>query len=208
LLIVGTHVGALLIPLARLAREVVGIEANPETFELLKMNLALNGISNARVLSLAASDKRGDLEFLLSRTNSGGSKIRPAVERQEFVYDDPKIATVNAARLDDVLCGQSFDLVLMDIEGSEYFALLGMQNILAEARNLVIELLPNHIENVAGISAEQFLKAIPESFRYARFIGEDTGEVMSRAQLSELLPALWKRNYFRGWDIRFSTDRL
>src|SRR6185369_3602903 len=35
LLVVGAHIGALAIPLAKICNAVVAIEANPETFELL-----------------------------------------------------------------------------------------------------------------------------------------------------------------------------
>jgi len=44
----------------------------------------------------------------------------------------------------------------MDIEGSEYFALKGMQKILASARTLIVEYLPIHLSNVAGVTPEQF----------------------------------------------------
>ncbi|MGH7427267.1 MAG: hypothetical protein ACREJ4_02740, partial [Candidatus Methylomirabilaceae bacterium] len=53
----------------------------------------------------------------------------------------------------------------MDIEGSEYFALQGMQKILAHARVLVVEFLPHHLKNVSGVTVEQFLSVIPPHFR-------------------------------------------
>src|SRR5262245_2240507 len=39
LLVVGAHIGTLVVPLSRLCRHVVAIEANPFTYELLQMNL-------------------------------------------------------------------------------------------------------------------------------------------------------------------------
>src|SRR5579862_9073085 len=45
-LFVGCHVGSLLIPVAKKCGSIVGIEANPDTLELLRMNLTLNGVSN------------------------------------------------------------------------------------------------------------------------------------------------------------------
>jgi hypothetical protein len=38
-LVVGAHIGTIAIPLARLCAGVVAIEANPETFELLRLNV-------------------------------------------------------------------------------------------------------------------------------------------------------------------------
>src|ERR1700681_1256870 len=43
-LFVGAHVGALAIPVARNVRKVTAVEANPETLELLRMNVLLSGM--------------------------------------------------------------------------------------------------------------------------------------------------------------------
>ena len=45
-LIVGSHIGSLVIPVSRHCKEVVAIEANPKTYELLSLNLRLNDIKN------------------------------------------------------------------------------------------------------------------------------------------------------------------
>ena len=52
----------------------------------------------------------------------------------------------------------------MDIEGSEYFALQGMQEILSKCKLLVIEFLPHHLKNVSGVTVEQFLSGIEPHF--------------------------------------------
>jgi hypothetical protein len=53
----------------------------------------------------------------------------------------------------------------MDIEGSEYFALKGMQTILRDARTLFVEFLPHHLRNVSGVTPEQFLALITPHFQ-------------------------------------------
>ena len=70
-LVVGAHVGTLAIPLAQLAANVIAIEANPRTFELLTLNVAINAVTNCRCINIAASDSNEPIQFLLSRTNSG-----------------------------------------------------------------------------------------------------------------------------------------
>ncbi|MDA8594816.1 hypothetical protein N9L85_05535, partial [Euryarchaeota archaeon] len=45
-LIVGTHIGSLAIPLSKHCKAITAIEANPKTFELLEINLHLNNIEN------------------------------------------------------------------------------------------------------------------------------------------------------------------
>ena len=82
-----------------------------------------------------------------------------------YFYDNPKVTVVQGVRLDDYLHDHDFDLVFMDIEGSEYFAFLGMQEILAHAKALIVEFLPHHLIQVAGVTVEQFLAPLMPHFR-------------------------------------------
>jgi hypothetical protein len=52
----------------------------------------------------------------------------------------------------------------MDIEGSEYFALKGMQEILAGTKALAIEFYPNHITEVAGVTLEEWYAQLAPHF--------------------------------------------
>lgn len=163
-LIIGAHIGSLVVPIANRCRAVVAIEANPQTFRLLEINLLLNDAKNVRAYNLAASDKTETIEFVLSRSNSGGSKRMPKVHAFEYFYDSPKTISVQAHALDEHLKGTSFSLVFMDIEGSEYFALKGMQNILRNAHTLFVEYLPHHLRNVSSVSPQEFLGPIAPHF--------------------------------------------
>src|SRR5271157_6099415 len=96
----------------------------------------------------------------MSRVNSGGSKRMPLTRDYMYFYDSPDIVTVGADRLDDLLDGERFNVVFMDIEGSEYFALGGMQKILTSAKVLFMEFVPHHLKNVGGVSVHQLLELI------------------------------------------------
>lgn len=163
-LIVGSHIGALAIPLARRCRRLVAVEPNPTSYELLKTNLLLNDVKNVELLNVAASDKAGEIEMLINTANSGGSKRVPLRSRSIYSYDSPQRIKVAAQKLDDLLAGRTFQLILMDIEGSEYFALLGMQTLLKNSRVLAVEFLPNHLRDVAGVTVQQFLASISLHF--------------------------------------------
>ncbi len=162
-LVVGAHIGTAAIPLSRTCRELVAVEANPATCELLRRNVLLNERRNITVIHAAANDRNGSIEFVMNTHNSGGSKRMPKFRDAIYFYDNPKIATVPAHRLDDILDG-AFDLVFMDIEGSEYFAFLGMQRILAHARTLIVEFLPHHLARVAGVTVADFLAPLAPHF--------------------------------------------
>ena len=200
LLVVGAHVGTLVVPLAKMASRVVAVEANPRIFELLRMNVALNDVTNVELHCLAALDGPGEIEFLDSRVNSGGSKIVPRQRRFEFVYDRPRAITVGTGRLDDVLRPAEFDVVLMDIEGAEYRAMLGMQHILSHARLLVCELIPNHLDNVTGVTLEQFTRAIPPNFTEFAFVAQPEDRV-PRSDLPLLYRKAADQAYFGGTDL-------
>ena len=162
-LFIGAHVGALAIPVSRKCARVTAIEANPDTFALLEANARMNGCANVRLLNFAAGERRGKARFLKSRVNSGGSKREPLVFRKMYYYDDPKVVETPVRVLDEEL-EDAFSLVVMDIEGSEYFALSGMRRILERAEALITEFVPRHLRDVAGVGVEEFLEKVGPSF--------------------------------------------
>jgi FkbM family methyltransferase len=169
-LVLGTHIGALAIPLAQKVREVVAYEANPETFRFLQYNLKLNKIDNLSPFNLAAGDRHGKIEFFTSGVNSGGSgrsfDRSPALQLERLNRIE-----VEMVRLSDHITDPRFDLVLMDIEGSEYFALQGMGPILASCSYLQFEYLPTVVSG-SGVSDEDFV-AVLGDFAELRVQGTD-----------------------------------
>jgi FkbM family methyltransferase len=175
-LVVGAHIGSIAIPLSTICQELVAVEANPAAYELLQLNVRLNERKNMRTIHAAANDTDGTIDFVMNTENSGGSKRVPKFRDAAYFYDNPKIVTVPAKRMDDVL-EQSFDLIFMDIEGSEYFAFLGMQRILSHATALIVEFLPHHLSRVAGITVDEFVAPLIPHF--------DALEIPSRGEIAE-----------------------
>ena len=163
-LVVGAHIGSLVIPIAKNCNKVVAIEANPNNFNLLKTNLHLNKTENVSIHNIAASSKQETIKFQMNVVNSGGSKRLPKNNEYMYRYDNPEVIEVQAHSLDEYLDENNFDLVLIDIEGSEYFAMQGMTEILANCNTLIVEFLPHHLKNVADVTVEQFLSLIPKQF--------------------------------------------
>lgn len=199
--IIGAHVGTLVIPIARKARQVSAYEANPKTFKLLQMNLLLNGIENVTARNLAASDSFGKLDFYCNSVNSGGSKRKPLKDRYIYNYDHPSLIQVDAYPLDKI-DDNVYDLIIMDIEGSEYFALKGMQRILSNARAMIIEYLPHHLDNVAGVTDKEFLSIFSSFFDRVKVVGKD--KVYKRTESLLLLDSLRKES--AGADLLFFKD--
>ncbi|MGB1463076.1 MAG: FkbM family methyltransferase, partial [Candidatus Poseidoniaceae archaeon] len=163
-LVVGSHIGSLVIPIAKMCSKVVAVEANPRNYRLLETNIKLNDATNVEPHHVAASAKEEMIRFQMNTVNSGGSKRVPVHNRYIYTYDNPEVIEVQAYALDAYLDDHAFDLVLIDIEGSEYFAMQGMTSILGQTKTLIVEFLPHHITNVAGVALDDFLAQVPEHF--------------------------------------------
>ena len=166
LLVVGAHIGSIAIPLATQCRSVIAVEANPITYELLRFNILINCCTNVAAINVAANDKEESLPFVANRVNSGGSKRRPQVSRYAYFSDAPAIINVPAAPLDNLLSDRAPSVIFMDIEGSEYFAVKGMQRLLAGADVFFMEFLPHHLRNVSGVSVSELMSHIKPHFAF------------------------------------------
>jgi FkbM family methyltransferase len=176
-LIVGAHVGALLVPLAKVAARVVGIEPNPETFHLLEMNVKLNGLTNVELCNFAAGDRSGEVDFLVAEANSGASRLRfshvsdlTGWDASSWAPTTPSKLRVPMRSLDDAFSGRTFDLVIMDIEGAEFAALSGMAGVLRRAETLQVEILPLYLKTIAMTGTVEAVKRLGSGFGSAIFM--------------------------------------
>jgi FkbM family methyltransferase len=206
-LFVGAHVGMFLIPVAKKALSVTGIEANPGTFALLKKNVLLNEVHNAELNCCAAADRRGEIDFIASRENSAASKVLNGTDRRyEFFHDKPSIVRVPTVRLDDELKNRAFDLVVMDIEGMEPKALAGMTSILDRVRHLIIEIHPYSFLYVSHTPPQDFYALIPARFSVAKVIPPLRGRgLFNRRDFLEMHHIILSDRKILGADVIFSA---
>lgn len=191
-LIIGGHIGSLVIPISKFVNNCTVIEASPKTYELLKTNILLNNCDNITPYNVAASDTKGKLKFQMNSVNSGGSKRVPINNEFMYRYDDPEVIEVEAESLDVLLEGKTYDLILLDIEGSEYFAMKGMPNLLSKCKTLIVEFLPHHLTNVAGVTVEQFLENIPSQMNHLTIPSRN--ETLSIDKASSTLQDMFDKN--------------
>jgi len=196
---IGTHVGTLLVPIAKKVKTVVGFEANEDTFWFIKANLCLNKISNATIFNKAVGDGAKKVTFYKNTVNTGGSKIKPIKDSILYNYDNPKQVEIDMVALDPFIAEQSLTPpsgIIMDIEGAEYFALKGMQATLAKVRFLYVEFVPHHLQNVSNTSVEKFLKTITPHFSKAIFLKDNSQFDISSSEkeLVKHLKTLEKNN--------------
>ncbi len=165
-LLLGGHIGSLVIPIAKLCKELTVFEANPDSFEFLKKNLLLNKTYNVQAYNKAVNHENKAIRFLISKDNSGGSKRMPLIKASGYFYDNPQKIIVDGVILDKFLKHKSYDLIFVDIEGSEYFAFKGMQKIFKNSKVLITEFVPHHLRYVASVSVDNFWATLEPHFKY------------------------------------------
>lgn len=181
---IGTHIGALLVPVAKVAKTIIGIEANPKTFKLLEINIRINNLENVKVYNVAAGESNSKIDFVLNTHNSGGSKRKPTTWKDMYYYDNPQTVQVPLKKIDDLLPDRDFNVLFMDIEGSEYFALQGMPEILKNINVLIMEFFPFLINDVSGATVNEFHKFLK---KYKTVIAPNLGKY---ATLDAIFPLL------------------
>ncbi len=137
--VLGAHIGTYLIPLARLADQVIGYEPDSNNFKLLEMNVRLNALHNVDLRCAAVGDRTGDAVFCPGGANTGQGRIDPASLRGESVEG----SLVSIVRFDDDAPG-TWDLIVMDLEGAELPALRGMTQAIQGCRSLLMEFGAHH----------------------------------------------------------------
>ncbi len=136
---------------------VIAIEAHPVSFEILKKFCRLNGLTNVTLLQLALMDKPGTVRI----AESESSWMENAIEHGEGLSGIP----VRATALNDV-CEQEglkdVAFLKMNIEGAERYALLGLERVIQNIRQICVACHDFRSEHGDG---EQFrTRAIVEQF--------------------------------------------
>jgi FkbM family methyltransferase len=160
----GAHIGAVLIPLARISgtRSIVAYEPSPRNFRLLRMNLHLNEIAGVNIVNTALGDRAGKIQFTENSINTGNSRVAPANGE----------ITVGLETLDRTIPQDwpSIDLIVMDTEGSEVAVMRGAQTSLAKTKNLYVEFSPEQLRE-QGSSAIEFVEMVEKYFKSAYVFG-------------------------------------
>jgi FkbM family methyltransferase len=153
---VGANIGTICIPaVARgFVQRAVAIEPEPLNCNLLRANIALNGLSNSILVyecGLAAS-KDIDLVLELSESNLGDHRTwvdtDNGAERRNIVH-------VKSETLDDLCSPADYadSLLWMDIQGYEGFALSGGKELLKSRIPLAIEFWPYGMNRAGSFDA-------------------------------------------------------
>lgn len=156
---IGANVGIYSVLLARrgLCAAFIAFEPDPGNYARLLANLSVNGlIGTVRTLPLAVGDKAGDVLLMQAGShNRGESWIAHPDKPPE---DAPGVATHQVRQIvfdDDFHFAGKTLIVKMDVEGSEFHALAGMQRTLRDNRcYLQVELYSDRFDELKALFAE------------------------------------------------------
>lgn len=128
---------------------VIAVEPAGDNLEVLRRNVAQNGLTNVEIMEMAAGAERGTRTFYLRGDISAVNSFYV-----ESVYASvTDVVSVPVAPLDDLVKGEA-DLVKIDVEGAELEVLAGMPRLLSASRlRLVVEWHPL-LQEKAGYEAD------------------------------------------------------
>jgi FkbM family methyltransferase len=176
---IGANVGYFTCILARLAGPdgyVVAFEPEPNNLRLLERNIQLNAIRNARVEPVALGNKDDTASlFIYKNSNQGRHSLVASAGMTQI--------EVPVRRLDDVIRTQdrsfeTIDLIKIDVEGYEPFALAGATDSIAKARVLALEFSPELIRKT-GLDPAAFLSELGSQFQAISLVAESSVEPTS-----------------------------
>jgi FkbM family methyltransferase len=155
---VGAWIGYYVLLGAKKAKRVIAIEADDKNCQRIRRNLELNGFSNVTVMNVAAGDKSSYANIL----EGPGSSMHKVHE----VSWEQIGKTVKVETLDDIISNlriTEINILVMDTEGYEYFALKGLGNSLRThiVKNVICEIHPS-ILTEHGVSKNDVLNLFYE----------------------------------------------
>ena len=161
----GAHVGTFALSAAAGGCEVVAIEASVSNAALLRASAAANRFRSLRVVTVAAGDHGGSVEFFAHG---------PWGHVVEADSEGPRVS-VPCVRIDDLLAELGIPrvaFVKMDIEGSEIAAIRGMRRLLEpdDAPPLLYE-SNGHTLAFLGATPEDLLREL-SGLGYTSYIAE------------------------------------
>lgn len=142
---------------------ITAIEPNPDTFKLLKKNVAQNKLKDIKLLNCCLSNKEGFEKFYIPNIENASLIASIYEERGNAEH-----FSVRSIRLSDLLIDIQVDLVKIDIEGAErkVFQDLVQSNVISNSNFYLLE-YHHKIEGLSNILTKILDRFEEEGFEYS-----------------------------------------
>ncbi len=169
----------------------IAIEPDPHNFDILKRNLAANGLEGrVEAVAAAASARRGRVLLRRHARNHGAHSVE-----ESFATRPAGTTDVDATPLDELLrhreiAPDKVGLVKIDVEGHELAVLQGMAGLCAAGAPLLVELTADR----AGEHVAAFKALLAPYYSQASDLGSANGKPAEGSPLEAL--ACWGQSDF------------
>lgn len=154
---IGGNIGQMAMLFAQYAKKVYTFEPIPATANRLEQNIGLNGLNEKVILSrVALTNYKGKIKFGLPPKSNRGTGSTVITEQSKN-----NTIEVESVTLDEFIERNNItdvDLIKMDIEGAELFALRGMTKLLSTSNKpiLILEMTLVMMKQ-AGYGADELI---------------------------------------------------
>lgn len=166
---VGANIGYFTLLASRCVGEsgrVVAIEPAPEHLRALESNLRLNSVGNVRIVEAAVSDRRSTATlFSGPECHSGLSTIIADEASRQGLEAECEVPTVTLSDTLDPDELESARIVKIDVEGSEWPVVNGMDRLLSSGRRdleVMVEVAPERMTQY-GKSPDDMIRLFSEN---------------------------------------------
>jgi FkbM family methyltransferase len=143
---VGANVGLHILAMAPLVNKAIAVEPYPVVLTTLQQHIALNRLTNVEVLEVGFSNKKDKLKFVAppDKDIGIGTFSKDVYENNPFFRDHHHKTLATSEMYFDVVQGDSLlkdqpvDILKVDIEGYERFALEGLKEVLHKNKPVVV----------------------------------------------------------------------
>jgi|GEM_PF-3258180 len=172
---IGANLGMFTLRGLKKGAVVYSYEPTPATFSILNQNIKANGFAESGrtyTFNVGVSEKAGRAKFSIVDGMCGHNSLY--AERKGLKTIDVGLVSID----EHMKNAEKIDVIKMDIEGEEYFALKGMRETIRKNPQIKIlmEFGPGHIKR-AGVSFDAFFALIDELELTYKLIDEKTGDV-------------------------------
>jgi FkbM family methyltransferase len=151
---VGGNIGQYALLFARHSNKVYTFEPMPKMIDRLQKHIAMNHLEGKLILvTKALSNKKDTLKFALPKSQNSGtaSTIMGGSGNLQDIIEVEAI-TLDEFVQEEKISGR-IDLIKIDIEGAELFAVQGMKNVLAANKPALILEINNEMMGLAGYTS-------------------------------------------------------
>ncbi len=159
----GASVGIFSLIALQKGSTVYSFEPNPETFDVLRKNVEVNGFS-AHLFKMGLSNRPGFLILYAPKNFTGTASFNKQWSLGEREMEDEIVEKkVQVTTLDDQLAElQKIDWLLIDVESFELELLKGSEKTLNKVNRIIIEVSHSHREEVLSLITEFGFTAIDQ----------------------------------------------